>query len=87
MKLVYYTMPYAQLAQEQLAKFIHFCEEKNIEYTIFDLKDITKSQELIDLRLHDIPTIRRDDGEHREIVGKFNKMDLETLCAENALLA
>lgn len=87
MKLVYYTMPYAQLAQEQLAKFIHFCEEKNIEYTIFDLKDITKPQELMDLRLHGIPTIRRDDEEHREIVGKFNKMDLETLCAENALLA
>lgn len=86
MKLVYYTMPYSQLAQEQLAKFIHFCEEKNIEYKIFDLKDITKPQELMDLRLHGIPTIRRDDGEYREIVGKFNKVDLETLCAENALL-
>lgn len=86
MKLIYYTMPYSELGNQQLSKFLHFCRDNNIEYSIKDLKDITKPQELMDLRLHGIPTIRRDDEEYREIVGKFNKMDLETLCAENALI-
>lgn len=87
MKLVYYTMPYSELAQGQLSKFINFCKDRGFEYRIVDLKDIVKPQELMDLRLHGIPTIRRDDDEYRELVGKFNKTDLETLCADNALLA
>lgn len=88
MKLVYYTMPYSQLAQDQLSKFIHYCEENGIGYRIFDLKFITNPNELIALKLHGIPTIRRDDdekGEHKEVFGKFNKIDLETLCAEDIL--
>lgn len=88
MKLVYYTMPYSQLAQDQLSKFIHYCEENGIGYRIFDLKYITNPNELIALKLHGIPTIRRYDdekGEHKEVFGKFNKIDLETLCAEDIL--
>lgn len=81
MKLVYYTMPFSPLAQEQMASFINFCRDSNIEYEIKDLKFITKPQEIMDLKLHGIPTIRIDGEIAREIVGKFNRIDLETLCA------
>lgn len=81
MKLIYYTMPYAKLAQEQLSKFINFCKANNVEYEVNDIRHITKPQDLMDLRLHGIPTIRRDDNELREVVGKFNKEDLQLLCA------
>ena len=35
----------------------------------------------MDLKLHGTPTIRIDGEIEREIVGKFNRIDLETLCA------
>lgn len=87
MKLVYYTMPFSPLAQEQMASFINFCRDSNIEYEIKDLKFITKPQEIMDLKLHGIPTIRIDGEIEREIVGKFNRIDLETLCAQATLIA
>ena len=87
MKLVYYTMPFSPLAQEQKASFINFCRDRNIEYEIKDLKFITKPQEIMELKLHGIPTIRIDGEIEREIVGKFNRIDLETLCAQDAIIA
>lgn len=71
----YYSMPHCAkcAGRKEITKAV--CESIDVEFIEKNIEDIRKNEELESLHLHNLPTLRLDNG--KEIYGAYSKGDLE----------